>query len=173
MAKTKGHKTPGQHSWPWLISGQLTSFPAETGLLQSQLAHLHVVDAGHEQDGLLIRMQLHLATNPIAVKVGIPPALVAVAHFGAGLDEGDLEVALGLRRSRHSGYDGLDWRGHWGAVGLFQDRCRGPHVLVKGRVLLLVLGLPGMVDFESAMKLFSTGLQQLNITAERGVISET
>lgn len=49
-------------------------FARQTSLLQAQLAHLHVVDAGHQQNRRLVLVQLHLAGHVLAVKVGVPPA---------------------------------------------------------------------------------------------------
>lgn len=59
-------------------------FPGQAGLLQLQLAHLHVVAAGDQQDRFLIRVQLHLPADPVPVKVGVPPALFTLG-LGLGL----------------------------------------------------------------------------------------
>ena len=66
-----------------------TALPGEPGLLEGELAHVHVVPAGHQQDRRLALVQLHLPSDPttcnetacllrlydnLTVKVGVPPA---------------------------------------------------------------------------------------------------
>lgn len=54
----------------------------ETGLLEAQLAHVHVVDAGDEQNARFVLVELHLARDPLAVEVRVPEAffLLLVAN---------------------------------------------------------------------------------------------
>lgn len=67
----------------------------------------------HQQDGLFLRMQLHLPGDPGPVEVGVPPAfLLAVGLFVlvARPDEGDAEKAL-LPVHRHFILPRWDGRG--------------------------------------------------------------
>lgn len=51
----------------------------------------------HQQDGLLVRVQLHLPGDPGPVEVGVPPALLLVLGVFVLVtrpDERDAEVAL-------------------------------------------------------------------------------
>lgn len=69
----------------------------------------------HQQDGLFVRMQLHLPGDPGPVKVGVPPALLLVLWvfvLVARPDEGDAEVSL-LPVQRHLVLPG--WDG-WGRI---------------------------------------------------------
>ena len=40
------------------------SLPGEAGLLEGELAHVHVVPASDQEDGRLTLVQLHLSPNP-------------------------------------------------------------------------------------------------------------
>ncbi len=126
-------------------------------------------------------MKLHLAADPLAVKVCIPPPALILSgrvKVGAGRagisptptrhhcppsprlgpHKGDAEepVLLTGRDDRLSG-------GRGGRVvitmpagsrrGLLHDNGGGAGVLVKGRVFLLVLCLPGVVDLKDRIEL--------------------
>ena len=72
----------------------------QTRFVQTQLAHVHVVDARDEEDGRrAVRVDLHLARDPLAVEVSEPPALfvmvgVVVAQLIGRSRKRQLEEAL-------------------------------------------------------------------------------
>ena len=70
-----------------------TALPGEPGLLEGELAHVHVVPAGHQQDGSPAGVELHLAGDPETVEVSVPPASDTGVVVG-GIDEGNLEQAM-------------------------------------------------------------------------------
>jgi hypothetical protein len=98
-----------------MLQNLSTPFPGQPGLLQAELAHLHIVNAGHQEDRRLLRVQLHLPGHIVAVKVGIPPAaLVGVLGRIVGRpDERNAEVTV----HRGCGCDLLLDGGTWGRLG--------------------------------------------------------
>ena len=69
-----------------------TSLPRQPGVVEAELAHLHVVLAGQQEHRLPPRMQLHLPTDPVPVEVGKPPALRS--FMSSRLDKRDPEEPL-------------------------------------------------------------------------------
>lgn len=56
-----------------------TTFLSQTSLLQAQLTHVHVVDSSEQQHRRLIVIDLHLAGDPLAVEMRVPPALLVIS----------------------------------------------------------------------------------------------
>ena len=69
-----------------------TPLPREPGVVEAELAHLHVVLAGQQEHRLPPRVQLHLPTDPVPVEVGKPPALRSFVT--SWFDERDPEETL-------------------------------------------------------------------------------
>ena len=131
-------------------------------------------------------VKLHLTANPLAVKVCIPPAALILPgrivlsqrlltllpgitgpaghHHLIGSNKRDAKVPmLAGRNDRFPRIVSLLMSS--GARGrLLHHNVGRPDIIVKCGVLLLVLGLPGVVDLQSAVELLPAGLQQLNIT---------
>merc|ERR1719285_1399817 len=66
--------------------------PGESGVFKAKLAHLHVVLAGHKEDGLSAGMQLHLTPDPVPIEVSKPPTLCPLTS--SRLDKRDPEEPL-------------------------------------------------------------------------------
>ena len=60
-----------------------TALPDKPSLIKAKLAHFQVVTAGDHQHWLLIRVQLHLPRNPLAVEVREPPTFLRILVFEA------------------------------------------------------------------------------------------
>ena len=69
-----------------------TPLPRQPGVVEAELAHLHVVLAGQQEHRLPPRMKLHLPPDPVPVEVGKPPALRSFVT--SWLDERDPEETL-------------------------------------------------------------------------------
>ena len=69
-----------------------TPLPREPGVVEAELAHLHVVLAGQQEHRLPPRMKLHLPTYPVPIEVGKPPALRS--FITSWFDERDPEEPL-------------------------------------------------------------------------------
>ena len=102
-----------------------TAFPRQTGFVQTELTHAHVINACHKQEGLPVGMELQLSNDPLSLKVCKPPSFLLVE---AGLswwvwpDEGHTEVALLLAGGWFRG------RGRQGGEAMLTGR-RGGRVL--------------------------------------------
>lgn len=147
------------------LSGQdlSTTLASQTRLLEIQLTHLHVILASYKKDGWLVRVQLHLPSNPGSVKMGIPPALFLVLRVFVLVrraDEGDAEETL------LSFHVNLLLPGRELSCGVLLSIIsnRLGSALLGLSVSFLVLGFPSMIHFQSPVKLFSASCQELNVT---------
>ena len=64
-----------------VIQNLRTTTSRQTGFGQRQLAHLHIVFPGDEQDRRLVSLHFHLTNDPAAVEVRIPPETIVIVVY--------------------------------------------------------------------------------------------
>ena len=139
--------------------------PGEPGLLQAQLAHVHVVLPGHQEYRSPPGVELHLPGDPGSVKVSKPPAPASLvcrvvdAHLGPAVrsDKRNAEIPVITIRYR------LLQTGHAWLVSLLQNTGGSSDRLVESCIFLLVLCLPGVIDLQTAVEFLPTCLWNIKI----------
>ena len=175
-AQILGAAVLGPHGLELALQNLGALLHCQTRLVQAQLAHVHVVHACQQQYAWLVFVDFHLTRDPLSVEVRVPPALFGVMSVGRPRERYAKEALLGCvlvvfdrlagrggaqMNVLEAGYDGL-----WGSFGgTSRSGCFGAGSTV--RRLLLVLGLPCVVDLEATVELFAARLQQVEIA--RGV----
>lgn len=72
-----------------------TSLSCQSGLIQTQFTHLHIVDTGDQQNRWFVRVQLHLTCNVLTIEVCIPPATVVwIVRIDVGTNEWNTKVSM-------------------------------------------------------------------------------
>ena len=74
------------------------SFARQASFIKTEFAHLHVISSSDKQYRWFVRMQFHLAGDPLTVEVSVPLAFLVAGHIRfARFHERNAEETLRIR----------------------------------------------------------------------------